>query len=58
MLIGILIDQIIIFHIIILPTMGFTKLDHDGDEYWVGPENQILARVKEKKEEEENLLLF
>ena len=43
--------------IIILPTMGFTKLDHDGDEYWVGPENQILARVK-KEEEEENLLLF
>lgn len=32
--------------IVILPTMGFTKLEHDGEEYFVGPENQILARVK------------
>tara|TARA_Y100000361_G_scaffold151644_1_gene169411 strand:+ start:1808 stop:2098 length:291 start_codon:yes stop_codon:yes gene_type:complete len=31
--------------IVIVPTMGFTKLDHDGDEYWVGPENQILAKL-------------
>lgn len=32
--------------VVILPTMGFTKLEHDGEEYFVGPENQILARVK------------
>ena len=32
--------------IVILPTQGFTKLQHDGEDYYVGPENQILARVK------------
>lgn len=32
---------------VILPTMGFTKLEHNGEEYYVGPENSILARVKE-----------
>ncbi len=31
---------------VILPTMGFTKLEHEGEEYYVGPENSILARVK------------
>jgi|TARA_R110000824_G_scaffold202207_2_gene386430 co-chaperonin GroES (HSP10) len=32
--------------IVILPTQGFTKLEHDGVDYYVGPENQILAKVK------------
>tara|TARA_R110001606_G_scaffold73050_6_gene168326 strand:+ start:2247 stop:2627 length:381 start_codon:yes stop_codon:yes gene_type:complete len=31
--------------IVVLPTQGFTKLEHNGEEYWVGPENQILAKV-------------
>ena len=31
---------------VILPTMGFTKLEHKGDEYYIGQEQQILARVK------------
>ena len=26
--------------------MGFTKLPYNGEEYYVGPENQILAKVK------------
>ena len=30
---------------VILPTMGFTKLEHKGDEYYIGQEQQILARV-------------
>ena len=30
---------------VILPTQGFTKLEHDGDEYYVGPENQLLAKI-------------
>lgn len=34
--------------IVILPTMGFTKLEHDGEEYYVGPENQILAKIIEE----------
>ena len=25
--------------------MGFTKLPYDGEEFYVGPENQVLAKV-------------
>jgi hypothetical protein len=25
--------------------MGFTKLEHDGEEFYVGPENMILAKI-------------
>lgn len=32
---------------VVLPTMGFTKLPYNGDEYYVGPENQILAKITE-----------
>ena len=32
---------------IILPAMGFSKLEHEGDEYWIGPENQVLGRLVE-----------
>lgn len=32
---------------VVLPTMGFTKLPYDGEEYYVGPENQILAKINE-----------
>lgn len=35
--------------VVILPTMGFTKLEHDDDEYYVGPENQILAKIKNEQ---------
>ena len=31
---------------VILPTVGFTKLQHKGDEFYIGQEQQILARVK------------
>ena len=30
---------------VILPTQGFTKLPYNGEDYYVGPENQILAKV-------------
>ena len=30
---------------VILPTMGFTKLEHKGEEFYIGSENQILARL-------------
>ncbi len=33
--------------VVILPTMGFTKLEHDGDEFYVGPESMILAKLSE-----------
>jgi|TARA_B100000780_G_scaffold202684_1_gene143788 chaperonin GroES len=31
--------------VVVLPTQGFTKLPHNGNEYYVGPENQILAKI-------------
>jgi chaperonin GroES len=37
--------------IVVLPTMGFTKLEFEGEEYYVGPENQILARIKKEENE-------
>jgi chaperonin GroES len=30
---------------VVLPTQGFTKLPFNGEEYYVGPENQVLAKV-------------
>ena len=31
--------------VVVLPTMGFSKLEYEGVEYWIGPENQVLAKV-------------
>jgi chaperonin GroES len=31
--------------VVILPTMGFTKLEYEGEEYLIGPENSILAKI-------------
>ena len=33
---------------VVLPTMGFTKLEHKGEEYYIGQENQILVRIKKE----------
>ena len=32
--------------IVVLPTMGFTRFEYEGEEYFIGPENQVLARIK------------
>jgi len=37
--------QVQVGDVVILPTMGFTKLEYDGEEYFIGPENQILAKI-------------
>ena len=34
--------------VVVLPTQGFTKLEHEGEEYYIGPENQVLVRVKKE----------
>jgi len=47
--------QVQIGDIVVLPTMGFTKLEHEGEEFYVGPENQILAKVKKVVDVEEAL---
>ena len=31
--------------IIVLPTMGFTKFEYEGQEYWIGKENEVLAKI-------------
>lgn len=40
--------QLKVGDLVILPTQGFTKLSFEGEEYYVGPENSILGRIKEK----------
>ena len=40
---------------VVLPTQGFTKLPFDGEEYYVGPENQVLAKVNDEVSVEEAL---
>tara|TARA_B100000927_G_scaffold226423_1_gene186123 strand:+ start:674 stop:1042 length:369 start_codon:yes stop_codon:yes gene_type:complete len=40
---------------VILPTIGFTKLEHKGEEYYIGQENQILARIKKNTSVEDVL---
>jgi hypothetical protein len=35
--------------------MGFTKFPYDGIEYYVGPENQVLAKINDTKGVEEIL---
>ena len=31
--------------VVVLPTMGFTKFTYEGEEYWIGKENEVLAKV-------------
>jgi chaperonin GroES len=31
--------------IVVLPTMGFTKFEYQGEEFWIGRENDILAKI-------------
>ena len=33
---------------VVLPTQGFTKLPFEGEEYFVGPENQVLATLEKE----------
>ncbi len=27
---------------------GFSKLEYQGEEYWIGPENQVLSKLIEE----------
>jgi hypothetical protein len=31
--------------------MGFAKLQYDNEEYYIGNENQVLARIKQGEDE-------
>ena len=35
---------------VVLPTMGFTRFEFQGEEYFIGPENQILAVLEEEND--------
>ena len=37
---------------VMLPSMGPNKIEFDGQEYWVCPENQVLAVIEDVKEVE------
>lgn len=30
---------------VVLPTMGFTRFEWEGEEYYIGKENDILAKI-------------
>ena len=36
---------------VILPSMGPTKFEFEGEEFYICPENQILAIIKKEKNE-------
>ena len=31
--------------LVVLPTMGFSTFEFEGEEYWLGPENQVLGKI-------------
>jgi len=35
---------------VVLPAMGFTRFEFKGEEYFIGPENQILALLEKEEE--------
>ena len=37
--------QLQVGNIVVLPTMGFTKFEYEGQEYWIGKENEVLAKI-------------
>ena len=37
--------QLQVGDIVVLPTMGFTKFEYEGQEYWIGKENEVLAKI-------------
>ena len=53
--VGYIETEIKVDDIVILPTIGFTKLEHKGDEYYIGQEQQILARLNQTTSLEEVL---
>jgi chaperonin GroES len=46
--VGFVPTEIKVGDIVILPTMGFSRLQFDNEEYYIGNENQILAKLNKK----------
>lgn len=34
--------------VVILPTMGFTKFELEGKDYYIGPENNVLSKINKE----------
>lgn len=49
--IGFVATQIKVGDVVILPTMGFSRLQFDNEEYYIGNEDQILAKVNKEENE-------
>lgn len=49
--VGFIPTEIKVGDVVVLPTMGFAKLQFDNEEYFIGPENQILAKIKQDENE-------
>lgn len=32
--------------LVVLPALGFTRFDYEGQEYFIGKENDVLAKIK------------
>ena len=47
--VGFVPTEIKIGDIVILPTMGCSRLQFDNEEYYIGNENQILAKIKQEE---------
>ncbi len=45
--VGYIETEIKVGDVVVLPTIGFTKLEHKGEDYYIGQEQQILARVNQ-----------
>ena len=39
--------------IVLVPKIGTLRIDFEGEEYHIGPENQILARIANEEEKED-----
>ena len=49
--VGFIPTEIKVGDVVVLPTMGFAKLQFVNEEYFTGPENQILAKIKQDENE-------
>jgi chaperonin GroES len=48
--VGFVPTEIQVGDVVILPTMGFSKLQFQGEEYYIGNERQILAKITDENE--------
>ena len=42
--------------VVVLPTMGFTKFEYQGEEFWIGRENDILAKIAPERSSIEEVI--